>query len=77
MPYARQGRASWRGQSRSAGPAARATPRSLATVVALGVVFGDIGTSPLYAVQTVFDPSAARVVPVEAVAVYGVASLIV
>ena len=23
---------------------------------ALGVVFGDIGTSPLYTVQTVFDP---------------------
>ena len=77
MTHARHGRASSRGQSRSVGPAARATPRSLATVVALGVVFGDIGTSPLYAVQTVFDPSATRVVPVDAVAVYGIASLIV
>jgi KUP system potassium uptake protein len=26
------------------------------SVGALGVVFGDIGTSPLYTVQTVFNP---------------------
>ena len=26
-------------------------------VGALGVVFGDIGTSPLYTVQTLFNPS--------------------
>src|ERR1700729_4151701 len=42
---------------------------------ALGVVFGDIGTSPLYALQTVFtaDHNAVHVNPVE---VYGVISLV-
>jgi KUP system potassium uptake protein len=41
------------------------------------VVFGDIGTSPLYAVQTVFAHTATREVPVNPVGTYGVASLIV
>ncbi len=42
---------------------------------ALGVVFGDIGTSPLYALQTVFtaDDNAVQTAPVE---VYGVISLV-
>ncbi|HEX3788057.1 MAG TPA: KUP/HAK/KT family potassium transporter [Pseudonocardiaceae bacterium] len=42
---------------------------------ALGVVFGDIGTSPLYALQTVFsiDNGAVRAVPAD---VYGVISLV-
>ncbi|HEX5403662.1 MAG TPA: potassium transporter Kup [Pseudonocardiaceae bacterium] len=42
---------------------------------ALGVVFGDIGTSPLYALQTVFsiDSGAVRPVPGD---VYGVISLV-
>ena len=31
--------------------------RSALTLGALGVVFGDIGTSPLYVMQTVFDPA--------------------
>ena len=31
--------------------------RSALTLGALGVVYGDIGTSPLYVMQTVFDPS--------------------
>jgi KUP system potassium uptake protein len=44
---------------------------------ALGVVFGDIGTSPLYTVQTVFNPSDPHPVPVSAENVYGVVSLIV
>ncbi len=45
------------------------------TLGALGVVFGDIGTSPLYAVQTVFtaDQHAVHATPAE---VYGVISLI-
>jgi KUP system potassium uptake protein len=45
------------------------------TLGALGVVFGDIGTSPLYALQTVFtaDNHAVHVNPVE---VYGVISLV-
>src|SRR5215471_13048416 len=44
---------------------------------ALGVVFGDIGTSPLYTVQTVFSPSDPHPVPVSTENVYGVVSLIV
>src|SRR3979490_2775049 len=45
------------------------------TLGALGVVFGDIGTSPLYALQTVFsiDNGAVRPVPGD---VYGVISLV-
>jgi KUP system potassium uptake protein len=45
------------------------------TVGALGVVFGDIGTSPLYALQAVFtaDHRAVRATPGE---VYGVISLV-
>jgi hypothetical protein len=30
--------------------------RAVATIGALGVVFGDIGTSPIYTVQTIFNP---------------------
>jgi KUP system potassium uptake protein len=43
---------------------------------ALGVVFGDIGTSPLYTVQTVFSPSDPHRVHVSSGNVYGVISLI-
>jgi KUP system potassium uptake protein len=45
------------------------------TLGALGVVFGDIGTSPLYALQTVFtaDNHAVHATPAE---VYGVISLV-
>ena len=42
---------------------------------ALGVVFGDIGTSPLYVVQTVFSIHQGAVAPT-ASAVFGVASLV-
>ena len=42
---------------------------------ALGVVFGDIGTSPLYALQTVFTTDGHRV-PAQPVEVYGVISLV-
>jgi len=43
---------------------------------ALGVVFGDIGTSPIYAVQTVFNPDDPHPVAVGHGAVYGVMSLV-
>ncbi len=52
--------------------------RSSATALALGalgVVFGDIGTSPLYAIQTVFTADHARV-HTQPVEVYGVISLV-
>ncbi|MEA2219511.1 MAG: system potassium uptake protein [Solirubrobacteraceae bacterium] len=45
------------------------------TLGALGVVFGDIGTSPLYALQTVFSAHDHAVKPSEA-GVYGVISLV-
>ena len=45
------------------------------TLGALGVVFGDIGTSPLYALQTVFHADHGSV-PTSQSAVYGVLSLV-
>jgi KUP system potassium uptake protein len=45
------------------------------TLGALGVVFGDIGTSPLYALQTVFHAHNQAVKPDQA-AVYGIISLV-
>jgi KUP system potassium uptake protein len=59
-----------------------ATPRGtdvlrLAVVVgALGVVFGDIGTSPIYTLQTIFNPDDPHPVPVSDTNVYGVVSLV-
>jgi KUP system potassium uptake protein len=45
-------------------------------VGALGVVFGDIGTSPLYTVQTVFNPSDPHPVAVSIESVFGIISMI-
>jgi len=45
-------------------------------IVALGVVFGDIGTSPLYALQAVFGLSGQNL-PVNQDNVYGIISLII
>ena len=55
-------------------PAALAGIAAL-TLGALGVVFGDIGTSPLYALQAIFtaDEHAVHTTPGE---VYGVISLV-
>jgi KUP system potassium uptake protein len=53
---------------------ARSSKAALA-LGALGVVFGDIGTSPLYALQTVFTADNGRVVPHPA-EIYGVISLV-
>ncbi len=50
--------------------------RAAIVIGALGVVFGDIGTSPIYTLQTVFDPSDPHPVPVSDTHVYGVVSLI-
>ena len=47
-----------------------------AVVGALGVVFGDIGTSPIYTIQTVFDPGDPHPVPISTDNVYGVVSVI-
>ena len=57
--------------------AKRRSPAQLAlTVGALGVVFGDIGTSTIYTVQTVFNPTDPHPVPATTDSVYGVISLI-
>ncbi|WP_328616849.1 potassium transporter Kup [Amycolatopsis sp. NBC_00355] len=57
-------------------PARRETVRLAVVVGALGVVFGDIGTSPIYTLQTVFSPSDPHPVPVSTDNVFGVVSLI-
>jgi KUP system potassium uptake protein len=53
----------------------RSTAGMALTVAALGVVFGDIGTSPLYALHAVFSVEGGVVRPTEAT-VYGVISLV-
>ena len=50
--------------------------RPALVIGALGVVFGDIGTSPIYTLQTVFSPGDPHPVPVTADNVFGVVSLI-
>ncbi len=45
-------------------------------IVALGVVFGDIGTSPLYALHAVFGSSGQNL-PVNQVNIYGIISLVI
>jgi len=59
---------------RTAGGGNRA--RLALMVGALGVVFGDIGTSPIYTVQTIFNPTDPHPVPITTDNVYGVVSLI-
>jgi KUP system potassium uptake protein len=54
----------------------QSTARGALELGALGVVFGDIGTSPLYTMQTVFSPADPHPVPVSTQNVYGVVSLI-
>jgi KUP system potassium uptake protein len=56
--------------------ARRAVGRTAVVVGALGVVFGDIGTSPIYTIQTAFDPSDPHPIQVSLQSVYGIASLI-
>ena len=54
----------------------RPVAQTSVVVGALGVVFGDIGTSPIYTLQTVFNPDDPHPVPVSTDNVYGVVSLI-
>jgi KUP system potassium uptake protein len=54
---------------------ARDAGHAALTLAALGIVFGDIGTSPLYALQTVFSLDHGAVRPVQE-DVYGVVSMI-
>jgi KUP system potassium uptake protein len=54
----------------------RAAAQGALTLGALGVVFGDIGTSPLYTVQTLFNPNDPHPVKVSRDSIFGVVSLI-
>jgi KUP system potassium uptake protein len=54
----------------------RPVARLALVVGALGVVFGDIGTSPIYTIQTAFDPSDPHPIQTSLQSVYGVVSLI-
>ncbi len=54
----------------------RVAAQGALTLGALGVVFGDIGTSPLYTVQTLFAPSDPHPVKVSHDSIFGVISLI-
>ena len=58
------------------GPEAVRAVRLAVVVGALGVVFGDIGTSPIYTIQTVFNPDDPHPVPLNTGNIYGVVSLI-
>jgi KUP system potassium uptake protein len=61
--------------SPASGPSRRQLGFAALALGALGVVFGDIGTSPLYALQTVFSADHQAVKPTEG-DVYGVVSLV-
>jgi len=52
---------------------AKGTLMALA-LLAIGIVFGDIGTSPLYALKACFDPASG--IPLNQESVYGVLSMI-
>jgi KUP system potassium uptake protein len=56
--------------------AKRAVRRTALTVGALGVVFGDIGTSPIYTVQTAFNPGDPHPIQASLVTVFGFVSLV-
>jgi KUP system potassium uptake protein len=54
----------------------RTAAKAALVVGALGVVFGDIGTSPIYTVQTAFDPNDPHPIQASLQSVYGIVSLI-
>ena len=54
----------------------RSTAQAALALGALGVVFGDIGTSPLYTIQTVFSPADPHPVKVTEDSIFGIISLI-
>lgn len=57
-------------------PSSAITARPGVILAALGVVFGDIGTSPLYSIQTLFHPDGPYPVPMGQSHVYGAISLV-
>jgi KUP system potassium uptake protein len=63
--------------SPSDGHSGRQPKLAAATLAALGIVFGDIGTSPLYAFRECFAPHGIDPTPLTATNLVGAASLIV
>jgi KUP system potassium uptake protein len=59
-----------------AAEARRNAGKTAVVVAALGVVFGDIGTSPIYTIQTAFNPGDPHPIQTSLQSVYGVVSLI-
>src|SRR3954449_7657209 len=57
-------------------PSERALGRTALTVAALGIVFGDIGTSPIYTIQTAFDPNDPHPIQASTDHVFGFVSLV-
>jgi KUP system potassium uptake protein len=55
---------------------ARSPARNVLFVAALGVVFGDIGTSPIYTMQTVFNPSDPHPIAATRDTIFGITSMI-
>ncbi|MBV9206904.1 MAG: potassium transporter Kup [Actinobacteria bacterium] len=66
----------WSGETDAVNVTKRSAAQWALAVGALGVVFGDIGTSPLYTVQTLFNPSDPHPVKVSHDSIFGVISLI-
>jgi KUP system potassium uptake protein len=62
--------------SPATGPRILDSARPALVIGALGVVFGDIGTSPIYTLQTVFSPGDPHPVPVNTDNLFGVVSLV-
>ncbi len=62
--------------SPATGPRIADSARPALVIGALGVVFGDIGTSPIYTLQTVFSPADPHPVPVNTDNLFGVVSLV-
>src|SRR5580700_621611 len=58
----------------AAAPSKLQAPARWAALAALGVVYGDLGTSPLYTLQTVLQATGGRLTPATAL---GVLSLII
>ncbi|WP_222932900.1 potassium transporter Kup [Nocardia yunnanensis] len=62
--------------SAAQGSGAHTGSRAALTIGALGVVFGDIGTSPIYTLQTVFNPDDPHPIPVSRDNIFGIVSLV-
>jgi len=54
----------------------RDTAQTALVIGALGIVFGDLGTSPLYTLQTAFNPHDPHPVAVSRTSVFGIVSLV-